>query len=120
MALFEVNRRYDRSLPALLSLEMRKRAALARALVLDPVLLFLDEPTTGLGMEADRLITRVLKDYQQEGPASILAVTSERPSVFGIADRIGLLENGRIVAEGTGQEMEAELKKKKQSSPSLE
>lgn len=115
MTLFEVDRKYDRSIPALLSLEMRKRAALARALVLDPALLLLDEPATGLSTEADRLITRVLKDYQQKGRATILVVTSEWPSAFTIAHRIGFLENGRIAAEGPAQEMEAEFRKRIQS-----
>jgi len=115
MMLFEVDRKFDHSLPALLSLEMRKKAALARALVLDPTLLFLDEPATGLSTEADRLITRVLKDYQHKGGATILVVTSEWPSAFPIAQRIGFLENGRIVAEGPAREMEAKFKKKIQS-----
>jgi len=115
MTLLEVDRKFDRSIPALLSLEMRKRTALARALVLDPALLFLDEPATGLSTEADRLITRVLKDYQQKGGATILVVTSEWPSAFAIAQRIGFLENGRIVAEGPAREMEAEFKKRIQS-----
>ncbi len=109
MDLFEVDRQYDRSIPAQLSLGMRKRAALARALVLEPELLFLDEPGTGLGGEAEYLVFKVLKEYHRQTRASFLMVTSERHSAFTIADRIGLLENGRIVAEGSAQEMQERL-----------
>ena len=109
MALFEVDRQYDRSIPAQLSLGMRKRAALARALVLEPQLLFLDEPGTGLGGEAEYLVFKVLKEYHRRTRASLLMVTSEKHSAFTLADRIGLLENGRMVAEGSAQEMKDRL-----------
>jgi len=111
MGMFGVDRRYDRSIPAQLSLGMQKRAALARALVREPKLLFLDEPATGLGAEMERWVARMLKNYQERAGASLLVVTSEWPSVLEIAHRIGLLENGRMGAEGTAQEMRVELKK---------
>jgi phospholipid/cholesterol/gamma-HCH transport system ATP-binding protein len=111
MALFEVDRKCDRSIPAQIGLGMRKRAALARALILEPELLFLDEPAVGLGVEAKDLIARVLSNYQERARATILMVSSEMPSVFPIDYRIGLLDSGRIVAEGTAQEMQVELEK---------
>jgi len=114
MALFEVDRQYDRSIPAQLSLGMRKRAALARALVLEPELLFLDEPGTGLGGEAEYLVFKALQEYHQKTRATFLMVTSEGPSAFTIADRIGLLEKGRIVTEGPAQEMQERLAQVKQ------
>jgi phospholipid/cholesterol/gamma-HCH transport system ATP-binding protein len=120
MDLFELDRKYDRSIPAQLSLGMRKRAALARALVLEPELLYLDEPATGLGAEADRLIARALKSYQQRARASVLLVTSEWPLAIPLADRIGFLDSGRIVAEGAAQEMQAWLEKRIQSGSTLE
>jgi len=109
MALFGVDRQYDRFIPAQLSLGVRKRAALARALILEPELLFLDEPTTGLGPEADRLIARVLKSYQEKARASILLITSEWPFAIALADRIGSLESGQIVAAGTAEEMRSKV-----------
>ena len=114
MALFEVDRQYDRSIPAQLSLGMRKRAALARALVLEPELLFLDEPGTGLGGEAEYLVFKALQEYHQKTRATFLMVTSEGPSAFTIADRIGLLEKGRIVTESPAQEMQERLAQVKQ------
>jgi phospholipid/cholesterol/gamma-HCH transport system ATP-binding protein len=109
MALFEVDRQYDRSIPAQLSLGMRKRAALARAFVLEPRLVFLDEPGIGLGGEAEYLVFKVLKEYHKRTGASFLMVTSEKHSAFALADRIGLLENGRMVAGGSVQEMQDRL-----------
>ncbi len=120
MDLCEVDRKYDRSIPAQLSLGMRKRAALGRALVLEPELLFLDEPATGLGAEADSLIARILKSYQERERASILMATSEWLSAISIADRVGFLDHGRIVAEGTAQEMLAKLEQMQRSGSPLE
>ncbi len=109
MARFEVDRQYDRSIPAQLSLGMRQRAALARALVLEPQLLFLDELGTGLGGEAEFLVFKVLKDYHRERGATLLMATAERHLAFALADRIGLLENGRLVAEGSTREIHDRL-----------
>jgi phospholipid/cholesterol/gamma-HCH transport system ATP-binding protein len=120
MDLCEVDRKYDRSIPAQLSLGMRKRAALGRALVLEPELLFLDEPATGLGAEADSLIARILKSFQERERASILMATSEWLSAISIADRVGFLDHGQIVAEGTAQEMLAKLEKMQRSGSPLE
>jgi phospholipid/cholesterol/gamma-HCH transport system ATP-binding protein len=120
MGLFEADRQFDRSLPAQISLEMRKRVALARALVLKPSLMLLDEPTAGLEAEADRLIFKALRDYQEETRASLLIATSESSTAFAMAHRIGLLGKGRIMAEGTPEKMRLELKRIKDPGFHLE
>jgi phospholipid/cholesterol/gamma-HCH transport system ATP-binding protein len=107
MDLFGVDRSLDWSIPALLSLEMRKRAALARALVLEPEFLLLDQPTDGLEREIAQGLSRIIREYRRRTGASLLEVGSEYPHRGDYVDRIGLLEGGHIVAEGTAVEMQS-------------
>lgn len=111
MDLFGVDRAFDFSIPARLSLEMHKRAALARAFVLKPELLLMDQPTSGLESEAAQDLARIIRFYQQESGASLLEVSGEWP-VFGApaVDRVGLLEGGRIQSEGTVEQMRSVVK----------
>ena len=118
MGLFGVDRTVDWSIPAMLSLEMRKRAALARAFVLDPEFLLLDQPTGGLETEVAQSLTRIIRHYQQRRGASLLEVGSEYSIVGEYADRIGLLERGRIAAEGNLEEIQGYLEKDKESGNS--
>lgn len=87
--------------PAQLSGGMIKRAALARAIVMDPKLLFFDEPSAGLdpvvASELDDLILK-LRDSMQ---MTIVVVTHELESAFKIADRITVLDHGKILLAGT-------------------
>jgi phospholipid/cholesterol/gamma-HCH transport system ATP-binding protein len=87
--------------PDELSGGMRKRAALARALVHDPDLLLLDEPTTGLDPLTSRKIDRLIKKLVAGTGTAVLCVTHDWVSALGIADRIGLIEGGRLAWEGT-------------------
>ena len=91
--------------PAQLSGGMIKRAALARAIVMDPKLLFFDEPSAGLdpvvSAELDDLILK-LRDSMQ---MTIVVVTHELDSAFKIADRITVLDHGKILLSGTVDEV---------------
>lgn len=93
--------------PQELSGGMKKRAAVARALALDPEILVLDEPSAGLDPvvagELDELIL-FLKDALK---ITALVVTHELPSAFRIADRIAMLFNGRLLEVGTKEEIQA-------------
>ncbi len=101
---------FEDYMPAEISGGMRKRAGLARALALDPEMLFFDEPSAGLdpitAAELDRLI---LKLRDQSG-ATIVVVTHDLDSVFTIADRIIMLskQEKRIVAEGDPRRLQTE------------
>ncbi len=84
--------------PAEISGGMRKRAGFARAIAMDPKILFCDEPSAGLdpvrSAELDRLIRTVSKNLG----ATCVVVTHEMDSAFAIADRMAMLDQGRIVA----------------------
>ena len=111
MDLLAIDRETDRAIPAQVSTGVRKRAALARALILDPPLLLLDEPISGLKEESTRRIVRVLKGFQERAGAALLFTTGEAASALALANRVGLLEKGRISLEQTPQEIQAKLEK---------
>lgn len=91
--------------PNQLSGGMRKRAALARAMALDPELLFLDEPTSGLDpISADALDELVLQLRASLGPTIVL-VTHDMDSLWRVADRVMLLGQGRLLATGSMAEL---------------
>jgi phospholipid/cholesterol/gamma-HCH transport system ATP-binding protein len=96
---------FEDLMPSELSGGMLKRAALARAIIMDPSLLFFDEPSAGLdpvvSAELDELILR-LKDAMQ---VTIVVVTHELESAFKIADRITMLGQGRVMMTGTVDEV---------------
>ena len=84
---------------------MVKRAALARAMAMDPQLLFFDEPSAGLDpVVASELDDLILKLRASLG-ITIVVVTHELESAFKIADRITVLDHGRIVVAGTADEV---------------
>ncbi len=92
---------FGEMMPAELSGGMLKRAAVARAIIMDPKLLFFDEPSAGLdpvvSAALDELILR-LRDAMQ---MTVVVVTHEVESALNIADRITILDSGRIIEVGT-------------------
>jgi phospholipid/cholesterol/gamma-HCH transport system ATP-binding protein len=87
-------------LPSQLSGGMIKRAALARALALDPDILFLDEPTSGLDPIGAGEFDDLILTLQQTLGLSVFMVTHDLDSLFTICDRIAALGEGRIIAQG--------------------
>ena len=90
--------------PAQLSGGMRKRAALARALILDPELLFLDEPTSGLDPLAADAFDRLIKDLQSALGLTVFLVTHDLETVFAICDRVAVIID-RKLRIGTPREL---------------
>ena len=91
--------------PAELSGGMRKRVALARALVSEPQLILYDEPTSELDPLVALTIGREILNLNQRTGATTVVVTHDRDLAFGIADRIAFLDGGQIVALGTPAEV---------------
>lgn len=98
---------FDKYMPAQLSGGMKKRAAVARALAMDPEILFFDEPSAGLdpiiAAGIDNLILKLKRAFR----ITIVVVTHELASAYLIADRMTLLDKGKIVCVGTTQELQA-------------
>jgi phospholipid/cholesterol/gamma-HCH transport system ATP-binding protein len=91
--------------PSELSGGMRKRAALARALALDPELLFLDEPTAGLDPLSASGIDELVRQLRDALGLTMLMVTHDLDLLWRAADRVGVLHEGRILGLGTMQEL---------------
>jgi len=88
-------------MPSELSGGMVKRAALARAIVMDPQVLFCDEPSAGLDPVVAKQIDRLILDLREAFDMTVVVVTHELDSAFTIADRICVLDRGRIRAVDT-------------------
>ena len=93
--------------PSELSGGMQKRAALARALALDPDILLYDEPTSGLDPVVAAVINELIVRMRNELSVTSVLVSHDIDSVFGVASRVAMLHHGRIIAEGTPEEMRA-------------
>lgn len=88
-------------MPSELSGGMRKRAAIARALALEPELLFLDEPTSGLDPVTARAFDQLLRFLADELGLTVFIVTHDLDTLLGVVDRAVVLAGGRVIAEGT-------------------
>jgi len=91
--------------PAELSGGMTKRAALARAIVLDPTLLFCDEPSSGLDPVVSAAIDELILELRAAMGMTIVVVTHELDSAFAIADRIAVLDRGEMILIGSVDEV---------------
>lgn len=91
--------------PAEISGGERQRVALARALVMNPCLLLLDEPLAALDATTRSKIIDDLRTWNDQHRIPVLYVTHNREEVFALGERVVLLENGRVIAQGTPHEV---------------
>jgi phospholipid/cholesterol/gamma-HCH transport system ATP-binding protein len=96
---------FENYMPSQLSGGMKKRAAVARALAMDPEILFFDEPSAGLDPIIAAGVDELILDLKRAFHMTIIVVTHELASAFLIADRMVLIDKGNVVAIGTTAEM---------------
>ncbi len=95
-----------RRMPNELSGGMRKRAGLARALVLEPEILLFDEPDSGLDPVRTALLCELIRNLQRSRGCSAVVISHDIKAVFEIADHVILLHGGRVVDAGTREEIQ--------------
>ena len=100
-----LEKEYDK-MPGDLSGGMKKRAGLARALAMDPSILLVDEPSAGLDPITSAEIDNLLLDLKSMESVTVVVVTHNIPSARRIADEMVVLHEGRIIAQGTVQELD--------------
>ena len=93
--------------PNELSGGMRRRAALARAMALDPEILFLDEPTSGLDPISAAGFDELIQQLREWFHLTIVIITHDLDSLWRIADRVAVLGNGKVLGIGTMSELSA-------------
>ena len=91
--------------PSELSGGMRKRAGIARALALDPELLFLDEPTAGLDPIGAAAFDQLIKDLRDALGLTVFLITHDLDTLYAICDRVAVLADHKVVAVGTIPEL---------------
>lgn len=97
----------ESKMPAELSGGMRKRVGIARALALDPSLILYDEPTAGLDPLTARTVDDLILRLRDDLGVTSIVVTHDLDSAFRLADRLAVMEAGRLVAEGRTDEIRA-------------
>jgi len=91
--------------PAELSGGMKKRAGLARALALDPELLFLDEPTAGLDPIGAAAFDELIVELKQAMDLTVFLITHDLDTLYEICDRVAVIADGKVIAVGTIPEL---------------
>lgn len=93
--------------PAQISEGMKKRVALARCLVMNPEIILFDEPTTSLDPVTAKSIRKLIQTLQKKRNLTALIVSHDIHTIFNIVDRVAMLDEGKIIAVGSAQEIKA-------------
>lgn len=92
-------------LPQQVSLGVRKRAGIARAMILEPEILLVDEPNTGLDPLSGQEVYDLIKGFKDRCGFTGVVISHEIPEVFQVSDRVAMIFQGKIFAEGTPSEI---------------
>src|ERR671939_1326794 len=105
-----------------LSRGMQHKVAIARALLTSPVLLLLDEPTTGLDPRSKKDVQRFVRELRDMHDATILLTSHDMDEAEALCDRLSILDKGKLVVEGTPQQLKEDFAQRHGSStlPTLE
>ncbi len=103
-----------------LSRGMQQKVAIARALLTSPMLLLLDEPTTGLDPRSKVDVQVFIEDLRDAQDAAIVLTTHDLDEADRLCDRIAVLDGGRVVADGTPAELKAQVARERGAAPTLE
>ncbi len=98
-------RGFEGLMPSQLSGGMRKRVGLARAIALDPEIVFYDEPTAGLDPIVAGVVDKLILDLSKKLSITSVVVTHDMKSVFSIADRVAMLYEGKVLEVGRSEEI---------------
>ena len=96
---------FNELFPSQISGGMKKRVALARAIALDPQVVFYDEPGAGLDPVTRSVIDKLIMDLSKKLNITSIVITHEMESAFTIADKIAMVHQGKIIADGTISEI---------------
>jgi len=103
-----------------LSRGQQQKVAIARGLLTSPMLLLLDEPTTGLDPRSKRDVQAFVRAVRDEHDATVLFTTHDMAEADALCDRIAIMDEGRIVAEGSSEQLKRSLRTDELPEPTLE
>ena len=92
-----------------LSRGMQQKIAIARALLTSPILLLLDEPTTGLDPKSKRDVQRLINEIREEHDVVVLLTTHDMDEAESLCDHIAIIDKGKFIATGTAKELKAQI-----------
>jgi ABC-2 type transport system ATP-binding protein len=99
---------------------MQQKVAIARALLTAPVLLLLDEPTTGLDPRSKQEVQRFVQDIRASHDATVLLCTHDMEEAEALTDRIAIVDAGRMIALGTSDALKSEARSDGLIAPTME